>query len=213
MPVLCITGYFPLSITVYQILSWRSYNKRMYKLVLNKKKFTITQITNKTITGLNHMCIRNRNCLPFASTWVHPRVFSCFLWGPCCSPFYVLMSLICVVVWFYLLLFIFRLSLSSRHLLTLSFISGFSIHDCLFSFLKRLFGYSQIFLLSTIVYQSLSPQSYDKRTYMLVSNKNKWQSQELPTTLLRVIRRVSYKKHELLTVRFCLFFGGGWGWR
>jgi hypothetical protein len=104
-----------------------------------------------------------------------------------------------------LLLFIFRLSLSSRHLLTLSFISGFSIHDCLFSFLKRLFGYSQIFLLSTIVYQSLSPQSYDKRTYMLVSNKNKWQSQELPTTLLRVIRRVSYKKHELLTVRFCLF--------
>ena len=78
MPVLCITGYFPLSITVYQILSWRSYNKRMYKLVLNKKKFTITQITNKTITGLNHMCIRNRNCLPFASTWVHPRVFSCF---------------------------------------------------------------------------------------------------------------------------------------
>ena len=99
--------------------------------------------------------------------------FFFFLWGPCCSHFYVLMSLICVVVWFYLLLLFFRLSLSSRHLLTLSFISGFSIHDCLFSFLKRLFGYSQIFLLSTIVYQNLSPQSYDKRTYMLVSNKNK----------------------------------------
>ena len=28
----------------------------------------------------------NRNCLPFTSIWVHPKVFLFFLWDPCYSP-------------------------------------------------------------------------------------------------------------------------------
>ena len=68
------------------------------------------------------MClIRSRNCLPFASTWIHP-VF--FWWGPCYSSF--LCSVLCCII-FFVLRFVFPMLLVS--------ISRVSILDCTFGFL------------------------------------------------------------------------------
>ena len=70
-----------LTITKYPYLNWQwifSFLPRVY----------LSSITDKTFIGLDYTCEQNggylkrsRNCLPFASTWVHRR----FLWAPCCS--------------------------------------------------------------------------------------------------------------------------------
>ena len=54
------------------------------------RRFFFTLKIDKTFTILDHeyyggYLIINRNCLPFMSTQVHPRVFWC---GLCSSPFY-----------------------------------------------------------------------------------------------------------------------------
>jgi hypothetical protein len=69
------------------ITNWLTYLKWQWIFYFLRRCF-LCFITATTFTGLDYehhdgCLIRSRNCLPFASTWIHSR----FWWDPCCSSF------------------------------------------------------------------------------------------------------------------------------
>jgi len=83
--------------------------------------------------------LRGSNCLPFASTWVHP----CFWWGLCCLSFYF--SVLCFwwgvcCLSFYFSVLCFWWGACCCLLTFLYYVFGEVCVACLFTFLYYVFG-------------------------------------------------------------------------